>query len=669
MSIGARRLSRTYQSTSSPSALNVGTGSVPIGSASYSVPSDGTARFVSPTGSNGNAGTEASPWQTFEYALANTSTGGTIVLRAGVYHEGKVFINSSSNTNSAYLALSTSNANLTIQNYPGEEVWFDGSTLVSSWTVSGAYWYTSWTPLRRDLYTWAASYPPAVDDNNTTNGWGSLDNSTVGWTYVDYGDTTRACAGRPERVWRRVKGSTDENAWVQLTQVEYLADMGTDKFYGDAYTNRLYIGANPSIYDIRVTDKQTLFNSIAANTTIRGIGFRRYAPSLPQWGCLKFHRANGVMENCVLEDISGVGLSAIGSSTNIGANNLTVANCTFMRVGDLGLHIDQIDYATVSDCRFEYCNDKLFNPAPSAGAVKVSKMRYFTGIRNLYYYTHRGKGFWSDVDCQTIYEINSDFIGCEQRGAVYELTNDVHVLGCRFKDLGESGIVFMDSEGSEVWNCSFYNIGLTRGQVMGADTNSCAGIAVFTDARTPRESGRITYYDQRITNGTIPWGGNATGGYWMSSLKVRNCIFGPSNYEAYWRDQVLGADAGSAPSIIREYTADGLDINKNYYNGYSAGFQAMSRTYPYVLRRSNGSNYIYYNPTNLSSTTAANPAGALEVNGVEYTDINRCDPATGMLAAAYRTTGDAMAEGLPSGIATLMGATTGAYRMGPLDRN
>lgn len=674
MSIAARRLQRTKFSPSGSDALVVGTGSLTIGTASYTVPSDGTARFVSPSGLNTNAGTEASPWQTFEYAAANTAAGGTIVLRAGTYHEGKVFINSSSNTNSGYVAISTGNANITIQNYPGEEVWFDGSSVISSWTVSGAYWYTSWTPFRRDLYTWASTYPVPVDDNNTTNGWASLDNSTVGWTYVNYGNTTKACAGRPERVWKRVKGSTDESAWVALTQVEFLSDMGTDLFYGDAYNNRLYIGADPSAYDIRVTDKQTLFNSIGAATTIRGIGFRRYAPSLPQWGCIKFHRGHATIENCTFENISGVAVSCIGSSTNsgldsMGANNITFNRCSFRNLGDLGLHIDQIDYANVTDCRFEYCNDKLFNPAPSAGAVKISKTRYFTGTRNLYAYTYTGKGFWSDVDCQTVYEINSDFIGCEQRGAVYEMSNDVHVIGCRFKDLGENAITFMDSEGSEVWNCSFYNIGLHRGEVMGADTCSCAGIAVFTDNRTPREAGRITYYDQRITNGTITWAGNSTGGYWMTQLKVRNCVFGPANYEAYWRDQVLGADASSAPSIIREYTSDGLDFNKNYYNGYTTGFQTLSRTYPYVLRRSTGSNYIYYNPTNLSSNTTANPAGALELNGVEYTDVNRCNTVTGMLGSSYQTTADTMAEALPANIAGYMGVTVGSQFMGPLARS
>lgn len=183
MSIAARRLSRAKDDIAF-GGLVVGAGSLAVGSANYSVPGDGTARFVSPSGSNGNAGTEASPWQTFEYALVNTAAGGTIVLRAGSYHEGKIFVNSSSNTNSAYVALSTGNANITIQNYPGEEVWFDGSSVISSWTISGAYWYTPWTPFRRDLYTWASTYPVPVDDNNTTNGWASLDNSTVGWTYV-----------------------------------------------------------------------------------------------------------------------------------------------------------------------------------------------------------------------------------------------------------------------------------------------------------------------------------------------------------------------------------------------------------------------------------------------------------------------------------------------------
>ena len=57
MSIAARRLSRASQSTAVPSGgdVIVGTGALPIGSASYAMPSDGTARYVSPTGANGNA--------------------------------------------------------------------------------------------------------------------------------------------------------------------------------------------------------------------------------------------------------------------------------------------------------------------------------------------------------------------------------------------------------------------------------------------------------------------------------------------------------------------------------------------------------------------------------------------------------------------------------------
>lgn len=42
-------------------------------------------KYISPTGSNGAAGTSGAPWQTLAYAVTNTSAGDTIVCAAGTY--------------------------------------------------------------------------------------------------------------------------------------------------------------------------------------------------------------------------------------------------------------------------------------------------------------------------------------------------------------------------------------------------------------------------------------------------------------------------------------------------------------------------------------------------------------------------------------------------------
>ena len=105
-------------------------GSLPLGEASYPVPSG--AVFVSPGGSDTNAGTISAPLRTITKATSVTPAGGTIVLRAGAYHET--------------LTMPGHKA-LTIQNYPGEAAWMDGSSAVTGWVKSGSVWVKSgWTP-------------------------------------------------------------------------------------------------------------------------------------------------------------------------------------------------------------------------------------------------------------------------------------------------------------------------------------------------------------------------------------------------------------------------------------------------------------------------------------------------------------------------------------------
>ncbi len=80
-----------------------------LASTSSSVVS-GNIYYVSPTGTDGAAGTIGAPWRTVAYGVTHISTGDTLYLRGGSYHEAfRVTVNE-----------------VTISGYPGESAVIDG---------------------------------------------------------------------------------------------------------------------------------------------------------------------------------------------------------------------------------------------------------------------------------------------------------------------------------------------------------------------------------------------------------------------------------------------------------------------------------------------------------------------------------------------------------------
>lgn len=641
--------------------LVVGQGALPIGEAEYAVPGSGVI-YVSPSGSNSNAGTSiGAPVQTFANAVSKVEANGTIVLREGVYHEGAVFTATTNAASQGYTAIVVSTAGVTVQNYPGEAVWFDGSEIVPTedWTADGGTWRCSHTAFRRDLTSpWASSYPPADND------WESLDNDEQFWTYVNYEDYP--CANWPEQLWVRPKGH-GEDAWVAYDHVPLLGDIGAGKFYVDAYNDRVHIPVDPADFDVRLTKKQTLMNGLATGFTLRGIGVRRYGTTLVQTGVVKLHRPDGVIENCVFEDLSGKAVSILGDpNTTNGSNDSRLGFCTFRRSGNLDLHVDQVDDLLFHDNRFEYGNSRRYNWAPDAGAVKVHRSRGVTSLRNLYWYPF-GKGFWADVDVNGVVQANCDFVGCEQRGAVYELCRNVVDVGSRHVDGGAEAIVSMDSEDVQVWNASFYNIGLIRGTSFLGDTVLCAGIHFMLTQRAGANSSgnsRFSYHDS--SGRLLAWPTAMAIRYVPYGLVVKNCVFGPSNYWTYMGLRFNGPHATDGGSVTaRPWTDDDVNWDHNYYNGHSSK-QTLSRQYPWFLRNGTDPSEVAVNIiataiSNLRSQTTANPQ---EANGTEVTDVDRCTT-DGFLKSEYQAAANAIAEPIPESIADLLGVEVNAQLMGP----
>jgi hypothetical protein len=246
-------------------------GSLPIGTASYAVPDEGQVLFVSPSGSNSAAGTLAAPKQTIGGAHSAASTGAVIVVRAGIYHE----------------SLSITKQ-VTIQAYPGEAVWLDGSKVYASWTGSGP---------------WTASL--GVD-------WSPIDSSR--YAYTD------ATAVLPEQVW--VNG-------VMLKQLADGATPAAGQFSVDRTANTITIGTSPVGAEVRVTELRSAV-VCSARTELYGLGIRRYSPSAMEGGTTSAMLYYGgtsqgsILENVVLQES---GVTAMATARQIVMRNITVQDC------------------------------------------------------------------------------------------------------------------------------------------------------------------------------------------------------------------------------------------------------------------------------------------------------------------------------------------------------
>ena len=155
-------------------------GAVDVGRASYAVPSG--AVYVSPTGRRDPAaGTKAAPLRTIAKALLVAPAGLAVVLRAGMYHESV-----------------TSTKKVTIQNYPGEGVWLDGSSPVSGWKADGATW-------RHD--NWTTRFDASVGYSK-----GATDGTSAGWQWVN--PSYPMASSHPDQVY--LDGSAPEAGVVAL---------------------------------------------------------------------------------------------------------------------------------------------------------------------------------------------------------------------------------------------------------------------------------------------------------------------------------------------------------------------------------------------------------------------------------------------------------------------
>ncbi len=395
-------------------------GSAPVGTTSYPVPSG--AVFVATNGSDSSGtGTQSAPFATIQTALNRLPTNGTIVLRGGTYHQ------------SAFI----SGIGITIQSYPNEAVWLDGSSVVSGWTQQGSTWVHS--------------------------GWTSQFDSSIGFSFggtdQTFIDPAYPLASHPDQVFL-------DGSLLQLVS----GTPGPGQFAVNYGNQTLTIGSNPNGHELRASDLQSAI-TIAGSVTLRGFGVERYATSMPQMGTIYEGGSTGrsTFQNLVVVDNAVVGI-------NLSQGGNLIDHVTADRNGMSGIEIGTggpvITNQTIQYSELSANNTHHFNGFPAAAGIKVSTVNGLVIRGNVVKNNQRTDGIWTDQNTTNFTIVDNVVTSDGTRGKdattgiMNELSDSGIVAGNVISGFQE-GITMFDTGDVKIINNTVYNnstwgIGLTQ---------------------------------------------------------------------------------------------------------------------------------------------------------------------------------------------------------------
>jgi hypothetical protein len=378
-------------------------GSATVGSTSYPVPSG--AVVVSPSGSDSAAGTPAAPVRTIARAAAIARSGSTIVLRGGSYHESVMLPREKA---------------LTVQSYPGEAAWLDGSSVVTGFAKVGNAWVRS---------GWTASF-----DRSPTYARGAPDSTTPAYQWIN---PSYPYAAWPDQVW--VDGTA-------LRQVGSAGAVTAGTFYVDYAADKLYVGTDPTGKTVRASDLVVGMTVLGSGSVVRGIGIRRFAPSVPDMGTLRLFGPNVRVENVEVSDNANGGVT-------VNASGVTLDRVSSLRNGQVGFHAHRSDNLTATSVRSQHNNRERFNPAPAAAGWKVTGSRTVT-VRNSTFTDNYASGIWFDESVHNVSVTGSSMLANTRHGLVFELSAKATAVNNVISGNLENGLLVLDSSQVSLWNNS-----------------------------------------------------------------------------------------------------------------------------------------------------------------------------------------------------------------------
>lgn len=384
-----------------PDIRRTGAGAAPLGTLDYEVPS--SALYVSTAGSDMNPGTKDRPFATISAATKAAGDHGTVVVRSGTYHEDVMVY---------------PHEGLTLEAYPGEVVWVDGSETVTGWRKDGSTW------VRDDWDTFFDASPTYTK--------GAPDGTAENWRWVN---PDFPMASHPDQVW------VDDAA---LTQVADRSEVVAGTFFVDEDAHQLVLGTDPAG---RRVDVSTLSGGMSIRSTdgvVRGIGVRRFATSVPMMGTVSTYFTGVTLQDMVIADNATTGLF-------VGATGVSLDHVTVSGNGLMGMGATYADGLVVDSLLSEGNNAERFNCSPVSGAMKVGRSRDVS-VRDSVFRDNLGQGPWFDESVHGITFAGNDVVSNSCNGVTVELSEQASLVDNLVVDNGAVGISVQDSGSVDIWN-------------------------------------------------------------------------------------------------------------------------------------------------------------------------------------------------------------------------
>jgi parallel beta-helix repeat protein len=474
------------------SALRGNPGAAAPGTLSYAVPSG--AVFVAPSGDDTRAGDRAAPLKTIAAALRAVPNGGTIVLRAGSYHEE---------------VLVPPQRRVTIQPYPGEEVWLDGAAPVTGWQASGGAWVKSGWDLELDP--------------SPTYSRGKPDNTQAGWQFVN---PEHPMAAHPDQVW--VGGE-------KLRQVASRGQVVRGAFYVDRDRDELVIGTDPTGKRVEASTLVQALSVRSVGSEVRGIGVRRYAPSVPDMGAVIAAAADVTFTDVTIRDNATTGFYSWSPST-------TLRRVSMIDNGMLGGGAATADGLRLEGVLSTGNNAERFNRAPVSGAFKIGRSRDVAVVDSAFI-DNFGQGPWFDESVYNIRFTGNDVIGNTGNGVVLELSDTAIVADNVVADNALTGIYVINTGNAQLWNNTV--VDNTRNINITQDRRRAATATTGHDPRQPKPDPTMPW----ITRNTVV-ANNVVGspsGNCLVCVEDSSREFTAANMVAWTDGNLYHRDAASSP--------------------------------------------------------------------------------------------------------------------------
>lgn len=387
------------ETPSSPAPAGA-SGSAAVGSTKYAVPSG--ALFVTAKGANSGSGTAQSPYGSLAYAVSKAPAGSTLVLRGGTYHETVTI---------------PIGKKLTIQSYPSEAVWLDGSSKVTGWQQSGS--------------TWSVGGWNYIFDRRVSFSKGS--DETSRWT-----DSTNPYAGYPDQVW--IDG-------VAQRQVGSASQVKAGTFFVDTSQKKLILGSNPSGKTVQASTLQKALTIGGAGSTVRGLGVRGYATTVNQMGAITAEVPKITLENLVITQNASIGLYAWAADHQL--RNLTVT-----QNGLMGIGANKADRLLITNSLVDGNNVERFKPAPVSGGMKITASSDVV-IEDNSFSDNASNGLWFDMSAYNATIVGNTISDNSRYGLLYEASEKALIADNTFTNAGHTALMIYNAGSVQVWNNTF----------------------------------------------------------------------------------------------------------------------------------------------------------------------------------------------------------------------